>query len=258
MRIQIFTLLTMSSCVWLVPAILAAVTRQDPVAATPVPGHGGAHAGHHPEGSGAAHGGDAGGVDVHRPGMKHDFSDVAKLEKGFDGPERAAWQQPDHVIALMAITPGMTVVDIGAGTGFFEPPLAAAVGAAGKVLALDVEPNMVEHLTRRAREAGLAQVEAKLVAPEDPGLAASSVDRILVVNTWHHIDDRGTYAAKLRAALRPGGAIYIVDFDKTSAKGPPPMHKLEPREVIAELEAGGLDAEQVEEELTEQYVVVAR
>jgi SAM-dependent methyltransferase len=247
MRHQLFILLTIASGACLVPALLAAVgPRQEPSAApTRAPGD------DHDHGPQHAH-------DVHRPGMKHDFSDVERLEKGFEGPERVAWQKPDHVIALMAIEPGMTVVDLGAGTGFFEPPLARAVGATGKVLALDVEPNMVERLGRRAREEKLTQVEARRVAPDDPGLAAASVDRVLIVNTWHHIDDRGRYAAKLRAALRPGGAIYVVDFEKTSGKGPPAAHKLEPGEVIAELEAGGLDARQIDEELTEQYVVVAR
>jgi ubiquinone/menaquinone biosynthesis C-methylase UbiE len=190
--------------------------------------------------------------------MKHDFSDVAKHGKAFDGPERVAWQKPDHVIELMAIRPGMTVVDLGAGTGFFEPPLAGAVGTEGKVLALDVEPNMVERLQARAVEEGLPQVEARLVAADDPGPAPASVDRILIVNTWHHIDDRGSYSAKLRAALRPGGAIYVVDFEKSSGKGPPAEHKLDPRQVMAELAAGGLDALQIDEELAEQYVVVAR
>jgi cyclopropane fatty-acyl-phospholipid synthase-like methyltransferase len=242
MKLQLLTLLSISGgC--LLPAILAAAVlpRQDP---QPAPDH-------HPS-SGSQH------VDVHRPGMKHDFSDVAKHEKSFDGAERAAWQKPDHVIALMAIQPGMTVVDLGAGTGFFEPPLARAVGATGKVLALDVEPNMVEHLRARAAEEKLTQVDARLAAPDDPGLAPGSVDRIVIVNTWHHIDDRGNYSAKLRSALRPAGAIYVVDFDKGSAKGPPANHKLEPSQVIAELEAGGLEARQIDEELSEQYVVVAR
>ena len=197
-------------------------------------------------------------VDTHRPGMQHDFSDVDKYVESFDNPERMTWQKPDHVLELMAIAPGMTVVDIGAGTGFFEPPLARAVGPAGKVLALDVEPKMVEHLARRAAESGLTQVEARAVDSADPGLAPSSADRILIVNTWHHIDDRGAYSAKLRDALAPGGSIWIVDFDKTSGKGPPAQHKLLPGEVIAELEAGGLAAKQVEEELPEQYAVVAR
>jgi ubiquinone/menaquinone biosynthesis C-methylase UbiE len=248
MREQLFTLVSMLGAL-LLPAVLAAVgPRQDPESSpTAQPAeHGG-----HDHGS-------RGGVDVHRPGMKHDFSDVARHEKNFDGPERAAWQKPDHVIALMSISPGMTVVDLGAGTGFFEPALDRAVGDSGKVLALDVEPNMVEHLKARAAQENLGRVEARLVATDDPGLAPQSVDRILVVNTWHHIDDRGPYAAKLGRALRAGGSIWVVDFDKTSAKGPPANHKLDPAEVIAELEAGGLDAEPVDEELSEQYVVVAR
>ena len=157
MRLEIFTLLAMVSAGCLLPAILAAVTpEQDPHPAHPAatPGH------------------DHGQVDVHRHGMKHDFSDVAKFEKGFDDPERVKWQKPEHVIELMAIAPGMTVADLGAGTGFFEPPLAGAVGATGKVLALDVEANMVEHLKKRVAEAGLAQVESRLVGDRRPGLSA--------------------------------------------------------------------------------------
>ena len=197
-------------------------------------------------------------IDPHRPGMKHDFSDVAKHAKSFDNPERVAWQKPDSVIALMKIEPGMTVADVGAGTGFFVPYLARAVGEKGRVLALDVEPNMVEHLQDRAREAGLEQVEARLVDGADPDLAAASVDRVLIVTTSHPLDDRAAYSAKLREDLARGGSVWIVDFDKTSSKGPPAAHKLEPREVIAELRAGGLVASQVEEDLPEQYVVVAR
>jgi cyclopropane fatty-acyl-phospholipid synthase-like methyltransferase len=265
MTLHLFTLATLLAAICLLPAIgpEGAAPRQGQQAPASPAGEGHRHDGAHgqpPEAGDHGHGKDqektASEVDVHRPGMKHDFSDTAKYAKGFDNPERAAWQKPDHVIALMKIEPGMTVVDLGAGTGFFEPPLAHAVGVAGKVLALDVEANMVTHLTARASEAGLAQVEARVVASGDPGLAAASVDRILVVNTWHHIDDRGSYSAKLRAALRPGGALFVVDFEKTSGKGPPSEHKLEPREVIAELEAGGFEARQVKEDLPEQYVVV--
>jgi cyclopropane fatty-acyl-phospholipid synthase-like methyltransferase len=253
---KLFVLLTILAALAAITPSTGASPRQDPerkAAETGGRAQEEAHDGHH-DGHGATHS----EIDTHRPGMKHDFSDAAKYAKSFDNPERAEWQKPDRVIALMAIEPGMTVADIGAGTGFFVPYLSRAVGGEGKVLALDVEPNMVEHVRARASEAGLDRVEARVVDPADPGLASGSVDRILIVNTWHHIDDRGAYAAKLREDLAPGGSIWVVDFDKTSPKGPPAHHKLEPRDVIAELEAGGLEAMLVEEDLPEQYVVVAR
>jgi len=152
----------------------------------------------------------------------------------------------------------MTVADIGAGTGYFEPHLGRAVGPAGRVLALDVEPNMVDHLRERCAEAGLANVEARRVAPEDTGLAPASIDRILIVDTWHHVGERERYAARLREALRPDGAVLVVDFTLASPHGPPPPMRLSAEEVAAELAAGGLAVEVVPETLPWQYVVRGR
>ena len=191
-------------------------------------------------------------------GMAHDFSDVDTWVAAFDDPTRGEWQKPEHVVALMEIAPGATVVDLGAGTGYFLPYLARAVGAEGKVLALDAEPNLVDHMTKRAAEEGLANVEARVVAPDDPGLAAGSVDRVLIVDTWHHIPDRAVYARRLAAALKPGGRILVVDFTPESDRGPAPEHKLSAEAVVAELVAGGLEARALAEELPDQYVVEAR
>lgn len=191
-------------------------------------------------------------------GMHHDFSDAERYSKQFDSDERRAWQKPDEVLDILAIAPGMTVADIGAGTGFFEPYLAAAVGADGKVLALDVESGMVDFLRKRVADEGLANVEPRRVEPDDPGLGSATVDRILVVDTWHHIDDRAAYSARLREALKPGGTVTVVDFERSSPHGPPPQHRLTSDQVAAELEAGGLHAETVSEDLEYQYVVVAR
>jgi hypothetical protein len=91
--------------------------------------------------------------------------------------------------------------------------------------------------------------------PDDPQLA--NVDRILVVDVWHHLGDRRAYAKKLAAALNPNGFVAIVDFKLDAKHGPPPKHRLAPEAVIADLRAGGLDAK-VALELTEQYVVIAR
>jgi ubiquinone/menaquinone biosynthesis C-methylase UbiE len=204
--------------------------------------------------------------DEHNHGHAHgkagyhmDFSAVERFAKHFDGPARDAWQKPIEVVRFLEIATGQTVADIGAGTGYFVSYLSKAVGESGRVLALDVEPNMVEYAKQRSKKANLANVEAKVVSPEDPGLAPSSVDRIVIVNTWHHIDDRSNYAAKLGRALKPQGALLIVDFTLDADMGPPKEHRLSAEQVIKELEGGGLSAEMVKgETLPKQYLVRAK
>lgn len=218
-------------------------------AGTPLPAHADGHPGH--RGHGAHHGG-------HGGGPHHDFSDVEAFARLFDDPARDAWQRPADVVALLSLRSGMTVADLGAGTGYFLPHLSPAVGPEGRVLALDVEPNMVAHMEARAVEAGLANVEAHRVAPDDPGLTAGAVDRILVVDTWHHIEHREAYARRLLASLAPGGFVLVVDFTLESEHGPPPEMRLPASVVAAELTAGGLAAEVVPESLPMQYAVLGR
>jgi len=187
-----------------------------------------------------------------------DFSEVERFARHFDDPKRDAWQRPAEVVALMQLQTGQTVADIGAGTGYFLPHLARAVGPKGRVFALDVEPNMVEYMRRRIREIGVSQVEAAVVPPDDPKLAPASVDRILIVNTWHHIGQRSAYAGKLARALKRGGSVWIVDFTRESDIGPPADHRLSAEDVVSELRGGGLDAVIVSgETLPKQYVVRA-
>jgi predicted methyltransferase len=192
----------------------------------------------------------------HHHGMVHDFHDAEHWAQVFDDPARDAWQRPAEVVAALGLAPGMTVADLGAGTGYFEPHLARAVGPGGHVVALDSEAGMVDHLRARATREGLANVEAQKVAADDPGLPAGAVDRVLIVDTWHHLPDRPAYARKLAAALKPGGSVMVVDFTRESAMGPPVAARVPPDEVVAELKAGGLDARVVDEALPEQYIVV--
>ena len=188
--------------------------------------------------------------------LSHRFEDAEQWAKKFDDPGRDTWQRPADVIALMDVPPGTTVVDLGAGTGYFLRYLSRAVGITGVVLALDVEPDMVRYLSERAERESLHNVRAMLVPVDDPRLPEGGVDRILVVNTWHHIADRSAYAEKLARSLKPGGTVFVVDFTLQSKKGPPRHHRLAPEEVAAELQAAELEAQVLQEPLPEQYVVV--
>ena len=195
---------------------------------------------------------------VSQPDIHHSFEDAELWSKRFDAPRRKDWQKPAEVIELMEIEPGMNVADIGAGTGYFLGYLSNAVGVHGTVLGLDVEPTMVDFMTDRAKREGWANVEVRSVQPDDPGLHAGTVDRFLIVDTWHHIDNRESYSRKLYEALTLGGKVLVVDFTDQSSHGPPVSQRVRPEEVMAELKAGGLDVEILKESLPDQYIVVGR
>lgn len=199
-----------------------------------------------------------GPAESHGGGMRHDFSDAERWAKMFDDPERDEWQKPAHVVELLAIVPGQTVADLGAGTGYFLPWLDGAVGSEGKVLALDPEAEMVEWMRNRSEQQGLSTVEVREIPFDDPGLGRGEADRILVVDTWHHIGDRTEYVGKLCRALGEGGELWVVDFTKDSPHGPPARHRLTAREVASEIRSGGLEPEVVEERLPHQWIVVGR
>jgi arsenite methyltransferase len=155
-----------------------------------------------------------------------------------EAPDRARWQQPERVVSVLGLRRGMVIADVGAGTGYFTRRFAAAVGPKGRVLALDIEPGMLEELRRRAPEA--KNIETRQVAPDDPGLAPRSVDRIFVCNTGHHLPDRVRYYAKLRRALRPGGRLVLVDFYRRDLPlGPPTKEKVSRAQTLREARAAG-------------------
>jgi predicted methyltransferase len=192
----------------------------------------------------------------HEPAHVHHFDNPEKFAKNWNSPERAEWQKPGEVIALMAITPGQTVADLGAGTGYFESYLSAATGPTGKVYALDVEDAMLTWIADSAKKDGLVNIETRKVAFDSTGLEPDTLDRLLTVNTWHHIENREAYAKHLFSVIKPGGSVIVVDFTKDAPEGPPAAMRLEPQVIIDELRAGGFSAELVTETLPRQYIVV--
>lgn len=196
--------------------------------------------------------------ELHSSGGEHHLPHAEEYAHRLDDPARDDWQKPEEVIELLDCEPGATVVDLGAGTGYFLSYLSEAVGPEGRVLALDTERSMVERMYLRVEQEKLRNVRPDTITPDDPGLTPRSVDKVLVVNTWHHIEDRVTYAKKLREALRTNGAVLIVDFTANSPIGPPASMRLTIETVAAELDAAGLQTEVLEETLPYQYVVAAR
>lgn len=183
---------------------------------------------------------------THRPGGAHDatarhtFDDVEHWTAIFDAPDRDAWQKPEALVAALGLRPGMRVADLGAGTGYLSRHLSGAVGPKGSVLAIDPEAALVVHLRDRAQRERLANVTPVLASFDDPRIPAGSVDVVLVLDTYHHIDDRLRYFGDLRGALRPGGRVAIVDWQKRDLPvGPASDHKLPRGHVVGEMEEAG-------------------
>lgn len=195
--------------------------------------------------------------DPHDATSDHRFTGIDKWVKIFDDPSRDSWQRPQEVIRALALKPGMVVADLGAGTGYFLRYLAMAVAPGGMVLAMDTEPEMVTHMAGRITREGLASVLPVLSHPEDPFLPAGRVDVVLIVDTYHHINDRLEYFGRMKRALARGGRVAVIDFHKRPLPvGPPPDHKLERRFVIDEMRQGGWGLVKEETFLPYQYFLI--
>jgi ubiquinone/menaquinone biosynthesis C-methylase UbiE len=170
----------------------------------------------------------------------HRFDDIERWVRIFESPERDEWQKPDEVIRALKLKPDAIVADIGAGTGYFTRRLALAVAPTGKALGLDLEPSMVEYMKKDARKLGLNNYKARVVRPDAPELGPQSVDLVFLCNTYHHIENREAYFKNLIRALKPGGRVVIVDFQKRPLPvGPPPEGKISKEEVIKEFPQAG-------------------
>ncbi len=180
---------------------------------------------------------------------------IANLERA----ERAEYQKPDEVVAALALKPGERVADIGAGSGYFTIRVARAVGPTGVVWAIDIHQEMLDYIDRRLKLEKRQNVRLKLVPEDDPQLPPAGVDTVLIVDTWHHIQDRPEYARKLRAALAPGGRVVIIDYIPKSREerpwGPRPEYLLSREAVDAEMAAAGLVPIKVHDFLPEQHFV---
>ena len=167
----------------------------------------------------------------------HSFGDAEKWAKEFDDPQRDSWQKPDEVLDALHLKRTDKVADIGAGTGYFSVRIAKRVPD-GKVFAVDIELDMLRYLGERAHREHLSVLVPVRAAADSPNIP-EPVDVVLVVDTYHHIENRVSYFAKLRDSLVPNGRVAIVDFKLDAPEGPPSEYRLPPERIISELDAAG-------------------
>lgn len=185
---------------------------------------------------------------------QHSFSDAEKWARVFDDPERDAWQKPHEVIQALALKPDAVIADVGSGTGYFSVRLARVVPK-GRVYGADTAADMVKHLAERAKREGLNNVTSIAAAPDNPRLPEKA-DLIILVDAYHHIDERERYFRRLRETLKPGGRLAIIDFRLDSPEGPPKHTRIAPERVKTELKSAGYALVQEHAFLPYQYFLI--
>ena len=180
----------------------------------------------------------------------HDPDGIGKFYKGreiahvmgfqaagwLDRSEREKEEEPAKLLKALDLKPGMVVADVGAGTGFHAFRMAPLVGPKGKVLAVDVQAEMVALIEARATKEKVENVVAVKCTEADPKLPAGGVDLIILVDVYHELAFPHEVAAKMVAALKPGGRIAFVEFRLEDAAVPIKLvHKMSERQVILEM-----------------------
>lgn len=185
------------------------------------------------------------------------WTDTLELER------REVIAERDEIVAALELTPGITVADIGAGTGAFLAALSLGVGEAGTLVAVEIVPEFAAHLRERAGTEGLTNVVIVEASATDVTLEAQSVDLMFMCDVYHHIEFPAVYLPTLYRALRPGGRLVIVEFDRIPGKTSERMMKhvrQDQATLVSEVTAAGFvfDHEIEQVPLDENYMLVFR
>ncbi|MDX2038091.1 MAG: class I SAM-dependent methyltransferase [Isosphaeraceae bacterium] len=141
--------------------------------------------------------------------------DVEGFVKRFESESREVAAKRDEIVALCKITPGMTVADIGAGTGLYTFPFAEKVGENGKVYAVDISDAFLKHIRSQAERRGIAKVVKPVKGGhETTNLPKGEVDVVFICDTYHHFEKYEAMLASIHASMKSGGRVVVIDFDK--------------------------------------------
>ena len=171
-------------------------------------------------------------------------------------PERIREEMPDDVVANMGLESDHVVADIGAGSGYFSFRIADRVPS-GKVLAVDIQPEMLQLIERQKTDTGVANIEGVLGQIDNPNLAPNSIDAAIMVDAYHEFSHPFEMINGIYNALRPGGRIFLLEYRGEDDSVPiRPLHKMTEEQVVKEMSVFGLEWTETLDFLPWQHMMV--
>jgi ubiquinone/menaquinone biosynthesis C-methylase UbiE len=186
-------------------------------------------------------------------------TDVARWNKSFENERREVYVKRTEIVAAAGAKPGMAVADIGAGTGLFTMLFADAVKPGGSVVAVDISPAFVDYIQKTAKARRMRNVTAIVGNGTDVGLPDESVDLVYLSDVYHHFERPADTLASIRKALKPGGRMVVIDYERIPGVTPPSRiaHlRLDKPAAIREIEAAGFKLIEEKKLLRENYFAV--
>jgi ubiquinone/menaquinone biosynthesis C-methylase UbiE len=174
-----------------------------------------------------------------------------------DREERDIEEAPDEALDALGLKAGWTVADVGAGSGYMTVRMARRVGPKGRVYGQDIQPQMIDLLTKRLARDRITNVTPLLGLPDDPKLPEGAIDLILLVDVYHEFSEPQKMLRGLRAALKPGGQLVLLEYRKEDPAVPiRPDHKMSIAEAKLEVEAEGFTLGRVDRRLPRQHILI--
>jgi putative heme-binding domain-containing protein len=185
------------------------------------------------------------------------ISTVSENIEFFNRPERDAEEQSDALVKALEIREGARVADIGAGTGYFTWRLAQHAGPKGKVIAVDIQQQMLDLAAATVKQHGLGNVEYVLGRESDPKLPDRSLDMVFIGYSYHEFSQPETIMDAIRRSLKPGGRLVIVEYAKENPLAPASsLHKMSFDEIRSEIEPTGFDLDRILDFLPLQHGLI--
>lgn len=210
------------------------------------------------------------GTSTYQQRLHHNSDGIGKLYMGreiakvmghtaafwLERPSREVEEQPRRIITALSLQPNDIVADIGAGTGYLSFKIAPLVPQ-GKVLAVDIQPEMLDVIKFLRQEDHITNVQPILATPTNPNLSPESVNLVLMVDAYHEFEYPREVMEGVTKALKPGGRVVLVEY---RAENPfvfiKPLHKMTQKQVIKEMQAVGLIWQETKNLLPQQHLMV--